>query len=50
MKMPNEEIANSLDKWLEYVCGNNDAEINTEWFHSMSFKERMDYLVTTWGE
>ncbi len=44
------EIANSLNLWLEYVCGNDNAEINTVWFESMTEQARLDYLVETWGK
>jgi len=43
-KYKNSEIASNLELWLEYVCGNHEPQLNTEWFYSMEYSERVDHL------
>lgn len=51
MKTSYKQIANDLNLWSQYICGDTiDQETNSRWFNSLTEQERIDYIVTHWGK
>lgn len=44
----NQKIAGDLDMWLEFVCGNDDRELNTQDFNEKTFEERLNHIEGMW--